>query len=167
MYTNTLKLDKSSSTLTALDLTLDHKPDAPEEQKRILDVGGRVFAMKFDDGIDGPARVWLSYADYPGLAMSRSLGDTIAKEAGVIAQPDLSEHTLSRECQVLIVASDGLWEFMTSQEVVEICDKHAGVLGGRPDPERAVQDLVRESHKRWRENEPVVDDTTIVVAYFV
>ena len=31
--------------------------------------------MEYDDGIDGP-RVWLGHMDVPGLAMSRSLGDS-------------------------------------------------------------------------------------------
>lgn len=151
--------------LVARDLTCDHKPDSPEEEKRILEVGGRVFAIKFDDGIDGPARVWLSYADYPGLAMSRSLCDTIAKEAGVVSRPDVFHETVTKAShRALIIASDGLWEFMSSQEVVDIVQKYSH---DSPDPEGAVQELVRESNKRWRMNEPVVDDTTIIVAFLV
>jgi serine/threonine protein phosphatase PrpC len=149
----------------AKDVTIDHKPDLPEEQKRINEVGGRVFAIKFDDGIDGPPRVWLSYADLPGLAMSRSLGDTIAKEAGVVSEPDLFEVTLTKQHKFLILATDGLWEFMSSQEVVDIVSKYADPTS--PDPEAAIRELVAESNKRWRENEPVVDDTSIIVAFFV
>ena len=53
------------------ELTIDHKPDLPHEKERILATGGRVFAVAYDDGIDGPARVWLGDVDIPGLAMSR------------------------------------------------------------------------------------------------
>ncbi len=35
----------------------------------------------------GPVRVWLKNFDLPGLAMSRSLGDTIGAQAGVISEP--------------------------------------------------------------------------------
>jgi hypothetical protein len=38
----------------------------------------------------GPARVWLPDLDYPGLAMSRALGDTIARPIGVIPTPEVS-----------------------------------------------------------------------------
>jgi hypothetical protein len=38
----------------------------------------------------GPARVWLPNLDYPGLAMSRALGDTIARPIGVIPTPEIS-----------------------------------------------------------------------------
>ena len=148
----------------ARDATIDHKPDHPEEKKRIQEIGGRVFAVKFDDGIDGPPRVWLSYADLPGLAMSRSLCDTIAKEAGVISDADLFEIDLTQSHKFLIIATDGLWEFMSSQEVVNIVSKYANSVA--PDAEAAIKELVEESNKKWRANEPVIDDTSIILAFF-
>ena len=57
--------------LSPVDITIDHKPDSPKEKERILGCGGRVFAVEYDDGIDGPPRVWLGHMDVPGLAMSR------------------------------------------------------------------------------------------------
>jgi len=52
-------------------ITHDHKPDTPAEKARIEAKGGRVFAVEYDDGVDGPPRVWLGHMDVPGLAMSR------------------------------------------------------------------------------------------------
>jgi serine/threonine protein phosphatase PrpC len=57
--------------LIGQEITFDHKPDSPKEKERILACGGRVFAVEYDDGIDGPPRVWLGHMDVPGLAMSR------------------------------------------------------------------------------------------------
>lgn len=57
--------------LVPVDITFDHKPDSPVEKERIIACGGRVFAVEYDDGIDGPMRVWLGHMDVPGLAMSR------------------------------------------------------------------------------------------------
>jgi len=57
-------------------LTTDHKPEDPEEARRIIASGGRIAAFKDPYGEDmGPKRVWLLHEDVPGLAMSRSLGD--------------------------------------------------------------------------------------------
>lgn len=39
----------------------------------------------------GPARVWLKNQDIPGLAMSRSIGDSVAGSVGVIADPEILE----------------------------------------------------------------------------
>ena len=64
-------VDNEATGLAAVEITLDHKPDTPEEKARIIAAGGRVFAVQYDDGIDGPPRVWLGHTDIPGLAMAR------------------------------------------------------------------------------------------------
>jgi len=63
--------DNGSGGIVAEEFTHDHKPDSDGEKERILEAGGRVFAVEYDDGIDGPPRVWLGHLDVPGLAMSR------------------------------------------------------------------------------------------------
>jgi hypothetical protein len=55
------------------------------EKQRILSAGGRVFAVEYEDGQDGPQRVWLGHMDVPGLAMSRSLGDKVSVIANIHA----------------------------------------------------------------------------------
>ena len=42
------------------------------------------LGMEYEDGYNGPARVWLADQDIPGLAMSRSLCDTVAHSVGVV-----------------------------------------------------------------------------------
>jgi hypothetical protein len=71
---NTISNSNSNSNNISIieeEFTHDHKPDTPAEKQRILEAGGRVFAVEYDDGIDGPPRVWLGHMDVPGLAMSR------------------------------------------------------------------------------------------------
>lgn len=144
--------------MKAVTVSLDHKPDREDEMKRIVARGGRVFAVEYDDGVDGPPRVWLGHMDIPGLAMSRSLGDTVAHTAGVISEPEMHNVTLTPEDKVLVWASDGLWEFMSNQEVIDIVEKYA-------DPKEAVDKLVAEANARWMKEEQVIDDTTVIVAF--
>lgn len=144
--------------LVPIEVSDDHKPERPDEKARILAKGGRVFAVEYDDGVDGPARVWLAHMDIPGLAMSRSLGDTVAHSAGVISDPECFERVLTPNDKFLVIASDGLWEFMSNEEVV-------GIVSGYDDPKRAVDHLVREATQRWMREEQVVDDTTVAVAF--
>ena len=42
----------------------------------------------------GPMRVWLTEVDVPGLAMSRSVGDKVAKTVGVTAVPEIQKHRI-------------------------------------------------------------------------
>lgn len=146
----------------AEEFTHDHKPDLPKERERILAAGGRVFAVEYDDGVDGPPRVWLGHMDVPGLAMSRSLGDAVAHTAGVISEPEFTERELDPKTdKFIIVASDGLWEFVTNEEAVEMSVKFPPSKG----PKHTVDHLVREANSRWMREEQVIDDTTVIVAH--
>ncbi len=71
-------------------LSRDHKPNNQGENERIISMNGRVDYYKDMDGKKvGPARVYAKDEDGPGLAMSRSLGDTVAEKLGVISTPDV------------------------------------------------------------------------------
>jgi serine/threonine protein phosphatase PrpC len=63
-------------------------------------------------------RVWLPNENIPGIAMSRSFGDEVAAGIGVIAEPEVQEYPLSENDKFLIMATDGIWEFITSEEVI-------------------------------------------------
>jgi serine/threonine protein phosphatase PrpC len=120
-----------------------------------------VFAVEYDDGVDGPARVWLGHMDVPGLAMSRSLCDAVAHSAGVSSEPEFVDYEFNpngREDLCLVMASDGLWEFMTDQEVMDIAFTTT-------EPRFAVDRLISESNERWMREEQVIDDTTVCVAF--
>mmetsp|Transcript_5902 Transcript_5902/g.14008 ORF Transcript_5902/g.14008 Transcript_5902/m.14008 type:complete len:352 (+) Transcript_5902:48-1103(+) len=149
---------EGGGSMTPVEITFDHKPDSPKEKERILACGGRVFAVEYDDGVDGPPRVWLGHMDVPGLAMARSLGDVVAHSAGVISEPEFTEYKLNPETdKFLVIATDGLWEFVTNQETIEIVEGQIG-------PAQAVDTLVTEAGTRWMKEEQVIDDTTVIVA---
>jgi len=148
-----------SNTLIAQALSVDHKPDLPDEKARIIRTGGRVFAVDYGGGIEGPPRVWLGHIDTPGLAMSRSVGDTIAHTAGVSSEPEFSERELNTELDCcLVLATDGLWEFMSDQEVIDM-------VVACNEPRIAVDNLIQEANQRWMKEEQVIDDTTVCVAF--
>ena len=65
-------------------------------------------------------RVWLKHEDIPGLAMSRSFGDSTAAKVGVNAVPEVKEVTLELEDKIVVLASDGVWEFLSNQEVANV-----------------------------------------------
>ena len=146
------------SNVRGLDISREHKPDLPEETKRIEKHGGRVFAIDYDDGLPSPARVWLKTKMMPGLAMSRSLGDTVAKSVGVISNPEIHRYDLNaaKDTRFLVLGSDGLFEFLTTDAVAKI-------VANAKDAESAASTLLKESKRLWLENEPVSDDTTIII----
>lgn len=70
-----------------VSLSNDHKPELFQEKKRILSKGGLVHPIKDNGRYVGPHRVWTQSGEYPGLSMSRSLGDFVAKSVGCSAEP--------------------------------------------------------------------------------
>lgn len=96
----------------ALQLTKDQKPEDPEELQRLLSAGARVKRLVDDFGNRiGPYRVWEMKSNIPGLTMSRSLGDNLAKNLGVISTPIFTEQKLDLSNDLfIIVASDGVWD---------------------------------------------------------
>ena len=148
----------------AVNLTRDHKPSVPEEAERIKSFGGRIRPMKDEDGnFIGPLRVYMKDKDIPGLAMTRSFGDYYASTAGTISIPEISEYFFSPEDKFLILASDGLFEFMESDEVVNIVSGYYE----KNDIVGCSEFLYKESYRKWiNEEEDIVDDITIILVFF-
>jgi serine/threonine protein phosphatase PrpC len=55
---------------------------------------------------------------YPGLAMARSIGDRTGESVGVICEPILTEARLTGGEQFLVACSDGIWDVMNNEDVV-------------------------------------------------
>jgi len=116
--------EKGSKTMKAVPLSSDHKPDRPDEKKRIQESKGRVEPCKGLRGEDiGPPRVWLMHQDVPGLAMTRSFGDVVASSVGVSSKPEIWERMMDEQDAFMILASDGVWEFISNQEAVDLVAK--------------------------------------------
>jgi serine/threonine protein phosphatase PrpC len=79
-----------------IPLSRDHKPEIKEESNRINKSGGRVERYTENGIKSGPFRVWLKNENFPGLAMSRSVGDFVAESVGVICEPGIYNYLLNR-----------------------------------------------------------------------
>ena len=103
-----------------IPLSIDQKPDDPEESKRIIQNGGEISQFEEDGEKSGPFRVWKKGEVYPGIAMSRSIGDLIASTLGVIPEPKFIEEKVEKDTKFLVIASDGVWEFLDNEAVRDI-----------------------------------------------
>uniref|UniRef100_A0A2P2I3V6 Protein phosphatase 1B-like n=2 Tax=Hirondellea gigas TaxID=1518452 RepID=A0A2P2I3V6_9CRUS len=89
--------------------TLDHKPFNPCEKERIQNAGGSVMIQRVNGS----------------LAVSRALGDYEYKnvegksqcEQLVSPEPELYVEKRTEEDQFLVLACDGIWDVMTSEDV--------------------------------------------------
>ena len=144
---------------SSYQLSRDHKPTEEDEAQRILDYDGEIEKIEDDDGNwTGPLRVWVKESDGPGLAMTRSFGDEVGASVGVVSEPEVGEYKIKEEDKAIIIASDGLWEYMTNEDVTDFVKK----LIGKKDPNIIVNELYKESVNRWRLKDQGIDDITII-----
>uniref|UniRef100_A0A7R9ZIN9 PPM-type phosphatase domain-containing protein n=1 Tax=Craspedostauros australis TaxID=1486917 RepID=A0A7R9ZIN9_9STRA len=106
------------------------------------------------------ARVWLdSTCTQIGLAMARSIGDHAVKPIGVIAEPVVTQHKIHPDDEFMILATDGVWEFISSEEAVKVVsdNMHLGAT-------KACQCLIEAAAARWHDEEgDYRDDITALV----
>ncbi|TNY20377.1 phosphatase 2C-like domain-containing protein, partial [Rhodotorula diobovata] len=95
----------------AKPLSFDHKPTNQGENSRIVAAGGFVEFGRVNGN----------------LALSRALGDfdfkqnanLDAEQQVVTADPDITVHEATREDEFLVIACDGIWDVLTSQQVID------------------------------------------------
>mmetsp|Transcript_36809 Transcript_36809/g.96842 ORF Transcript_36809/g.96842 Transcript_36809/m.96842 type:complete len:540 (+) Transcript_36809:85-1704(+) len=151
---------EAEATTTALALTADQSPADPNEKARLESAGHHV-QDKSDVG--DPARVFLdSSMSGGGLAVPRTLGDHAFSSAGLVAEPVISTHTLSKETDnFLLLASDGVWDVMQTDELVPFLAPTVAE-GAMP----ACEALCNEAVKRWASSKDYQDDISVVCVRF-
>lgn len=116
----------------AIALSSDHKPDRPDEKRRIERLGGSVI-------VRGVPRV------NGQLAISRALGDK-ALHPYVIANPEIRHHQLTDNDDFLIIACDGVWDVIDNQTAVTIVKKSLDIV--KDDVQKAADVLKNEALRR-------------------
>ncbi|CAE7478291.1 unnamed protein product, partial [Symbiodinium pilosum] len=138
-------------------LTPEHRLSQEAERQRVEASGGQVMQLEGDI----PLRVFLKGKLYPGLVITRALGDKVGAEAGVSSEPAVRAVERRPEWQFLLMCSDGVWEFCDFKEAAEIIFKYPPSKA-----QEAAEALAREAWDRWvKEEGNVVDDITVIVCW--
>lgn len=144
------------SNIVAKNLTEDHRPDLPKESERIRNSGGEIRKL----AEDAPYRIFVPGENYPGLNMSRAFGDTYSQQLGVICEPEILEVEVKQNDLFILMCSDGVWEFISSQDAVNLVSKSEG------SAKKATEKLAALAWMRWKNMYDVlVDDITAMVIY--
>ncbi|KAL2475916.1 putative protein phosphatase 2C 6 [Abeliophyllum distichum] len=130
----------NGNALTAVQLTVDLKPNLPREAARIQKFKGRVFALQDEPQV---TRVWLPNSNSPGLAMARAFGDFCLKDFGLISIPDVYYHRITERDEFVILATDGVWDVLSNKEAVDI-------VASAPVCGIATRALVDCATRAWR-----------------
>ncbi|XP_004501576.2 probable protein phosphatase 2C 12 isoform X2 [Cicer arietinum] len=129
------------------DLSADHRLETNEEERvRISSSGGEVGRLNTGGGAEvGPLRCWPG-----GLCLSRSIGDMDVGEF-IVPVPYVKQVKLSTAGGRLIICSDGVWDALTAEMVLDCCRGMSA--------EAAAPHIVKESLQA----KGLRDDTTCIV----
>jgi len=159
--------------MTSKTMCSAHTPLREDERDRILNAGGLLMTLSernekerqggsvisLNQECQKDLRVWSDDdKKYPGCALTRSLGDTIAHSLGVTALPEVYQYSLIPDDKVFIVASDGITEYMDEKTCVDIVCRYS-------DASVAAKALVKEASKHWIDKSDYMDDITAIIIF--
>jgi serine/threonine protein phosphatase PrpC len=119
-----------------LVLSDSHKPGDAVERARIEAAGGQVLSVTYTIGqgesVAATDRIKRPGSNKGGLAVSRALGDSPYKqqttlstaEQLVVSVPSVKTHMVTAGDDFLVLASDGVWDVMSNQEVIDLVKMH-------------------------------------------
>lgn len=152
-----------------------HKPSKLSEKNRIRRAGGTIVQAK--KGTGNPVRVSIPGTYNFGLAVSRAFGDICYKKGSpmgykkdspklqtdiISAVPDIQAYEINA-FELIVMASDGLWDVMRPQKVYEFVKQKIDVRGTdtKPDMITICKQLVRKAVYLGSK-----DNVTVIILYF-
>lgn len=149
-------------------LTIDHRFNIKKEFDMVSKAGGVICSK---NNKSNTLRVWLSKEklkelnikyNTPGLMVSRSIGDSIAKIAGCSSEPDILSLKIKSEYKFIIMASDGLWDVVTDDEAVELINNFKNE---NLSAKEATTNLMNFVMLKSKNDDLFLDNITISVMY--
>jgi protein phosphatase 1L len=108
-------------------LTMDHKPNRPDERRRINELGGSVV-------------FWGVWRVEGILAVSRAIGDRMLKPF-VVAEPEVKEFKRTANDHFVVIASDGVWDTISNEDAGQMAINF-------DDPQAAAKQIMDEAYAR-------------------
>ncbi|XP_072547211.1 protein phosphatase, Mg2+/Mn2+ dependent, 1Da [Salminus brasiliensis] len=173
--------DPDEDSIRAEEITQDHKPELPKERKRIEGLGGSVIKKSGVNRVvwkrprlthNGPVRRSTVIDQIPFLAVARALGDLwsydfYSGEFVVSPEPDTAVIKLDlKKHRYIILGSDGLWNMVSPQEAVSMCqetDKAKANCQKTKEDVCSAHELVNHALQRWSQRMLRADNTSAIV----
>jgi serine/threonine protein phosphatase PrpC len=132
-----------------------HSPAETEETIRIYNNRGELR----QNNIDKKCKIYVRARMYPGLPISRSLGDLLAHKIGVTSEPNVRIHEITPNDKFMTIATDGVWRYLNPDDIGEIVAEFGRDAGASNDLiyKRVNENCANEGHE--------IDDCSCILSY--
>ena len=156
--------NSGENTYIPYNLNYEHTSLIQNEKERIINNGGYVLYEKDEyDREYGPLKVWKKNSLLPGLLPTRTFGDKESSSIGIISEPEIQYFEMKDNFKFIVVGSNGLWSFISSEECVQIISK----FYLEDDVHSAVNTIMNIVKSRWiDQKEEIIEDISIIVGFF-
>ena len=146
-----------------INLSSLHHPDVKSEKARIYFHGGKIHPKLNEYNIpeDNIQRIWLNNEKYPGLPMSRAIGDLVAKKIGVISEPSFVCKKIDLRSKFIVLGSSGFWNVMNNTDIIYTVKPFLLYF----DADSAAKALIDKAKKCWDDIGKKRDDITVIVIF--
>lgn len=153
------KKEQTMSRISGISLTTDHKPDQPDELKRIESCGGSLTYLHggkpFIRGGDFSQRKHAMQLNY-----SRAFGGKDLKMYGLSAVPDTSDVRINKyRDRVVILGSDGVWDVVDPDSAAKVVEQ---ARQNNASPADELGNLSMRNH----DSKGSSDNVTAIVVFF-
>ena len=157
--------------LDAEQLTFDHRPGSErasgERRRTSCRAAGRSARRRRDWS---RAALLERRARFPGILLSRSLGDEVASSVGCFAVPEIARREVRKRDRALILASDGVWDAVDNEQVAMALERSAAEIreASRCDgigerPEKIIARTTRDAALAgWARRGEMADNVGVV-----
>ena len=156
--------NSGDNTYIPYNLNYEHTSLIKNEKERIINNGGYVLYEKDEyDREYGPLKVWKKDSLLPGLLPTRTFGDKESSSIGIISEPEIQYFEMKDNFKFIVVGSNGLWSFISSEECVQIISKYYL----KDDVHGAVNTIMNIAKSRWiDQKDEIIEDISIIVGFF-
>jgi serine/threonine protein phosphatase PrpC len=138
-----------------------HKPSVQSERIRIYNNRGEIRETS-----DGLQRIFLRARMYPGLKISRTIGDLIPHQIGVCSEPQVSNIDLNLQFdKFFVMGTYGLWEFLSPEDLIELINDMP--LSQRETQGQISSTVMQKVKDLCNQDNGTLQDTTFLISNLI
>ena len=131
-------------------------PDVEKEKIRIFNSRGETR----QSNLDKKSKIYVRARMYPGLSISRSLGDLLAHHIGVTSEPQVAVREIESGDKFMTIATDGVWSHLAPEEVGEIVGEF-----GLKDAQTTCDLITQKINDICRQDNQDTEDITFIISH--